>query len=422
MPIRLPKEPKDHDYEDFVASCVLSLGYFVESNLTLKEEGTEVAELDLVATPIVNPVDDVTLIDAKSGKTGFPDLFKISGIKGYLDIPSACIVRSTTPDEAKIATFDRVAQRTGVRVAIICPSGDFEFSDVVAPAIDLNDELRSAFCGAAWFGRIARRLAFRKLLDHCKAHQTEAVMAAKQYRWAIEDSFFAKRPIDRAKRLYAAYKESPNISGCLVNDLAGEDDKRQKKEWTKIRDTEERGALQRALMMEHSARIRIIKNALLHIRIKEQGGDTRTLDWSELVMPKSFLTGLKALHDRDYADRIPYLFQIFIEVFGGFYSLCDDRDLAALEQYTGIPKDDIPAALRLFNDFFPISNGWFVDAKNKIRMMKMTPAIARGTGAFLRRQLHGDKLNYDDIYPEMGWLVSKWHNALYRFLEPELKT
>ncbi len=59
-------------------------------------------------------------------------------------------------------------------------------------------------------------------------------------------------------------------------------------------------------------------------------------------------------------------------------------------------------------------------AKDELRRMKMVPAVFRGTGAFVRKNLH-DTANYSDLYPQMGWLIGKWHNALYGTLEPDLK-
>jgi hypothetical protein len=170
-----------------------------------------------------------------------------------------------------------------------------------------------------------------------------------------------------------------------------------------------------------------VKNALLHVLDKEAKpppkADPKKIDWSafaDWMMPESFKTGLAALKNHPHRARIPHLFQVFIEVFGGFYRLGDDSDLNHLSICTGIPKDDVVPCLELFDGFFPISKGWFLTVKDELRLMKMVPAVFRGTGAFLRGNLHGED-NYSKLYPKMGWLVSKWHNALYCILEPHLK-
>ena len=71
MTVRLPKDPKDDQYEDLITACILGLGYFVESNLHLREESTEVLELDVVATPVDDPRTGTVLLEAKSGSSRY---------------------------------------------------------------------------------------------------------------------------------------------------------------------------------------------------------------------------------------------------------------------------------------------------------------------------------------------------------------
>lgn len=67
---------------------------------------------------------------------------------------------------------------------------------------------------------------------------------------------------------------------------------------------------------------------------------------------------------------------------------------------------------------FPVGKGWFFEARG-LRQMKMVPAVYRGTGALLRQGLFDEK-NYEKLHPDMGWLLERWHNALYHILEPRL--
>lgn len=56
---------------------------------------------------------------------------------------------------------------------------------------------------------------------------------------------------------------------------------------------------------------------------------------------------------------------------------------------------------------------------NGMLILKMVPGFLRGGGAFLRMKL----FNFDDYnkrYPEIGWLLGKWHNATYYTIKPEL--
>src|SRR4051794_29750037 len=73
------------ELEDYVAGLLQAAGYFVEKNV--RERGfTDVLELDAVATSYDEPVPTVFLAEAKGGRWGFPDLFKIAGWMQYLRI------------------------------------------------------------------------------------------------------------------------------------------------------------------------------------------------------------------------------------------------------------------------------------------------------------------------------------------------
>lgn len=430
--ISLPKKPKGDDYEDLVGAYLIALGYFIETNLHLREGTVEILELDIIATPATNPLTDALLLDAKSGKSGFADIFKMFGWMKYLGIGKGCVVRTEPPEADKRDAMEAVKKATNVHVATLdLASSAFDLACLDGSALPMPDEIRSKMLSAAWYGRIGQRKCLRAFIDFTKSlgDGVPEVKAATDYRWAIEQAFLAPEPIKRATRLYAAYSASPQVTGALVKHLAGGDAEKEKAEWEKVRDLPERTSLQYSLMMENAARLGIVKNALLHVL----DGETKptpspvkgpkVIDWSAFetwMMPGSFKTGLAALKDHPHRTKIPHLFQVFIEVFGGFYRLNDDADLNNLSACTGIPKADVVPCLELFNSFFPIPKGWFVTEKGELCMMKMVPAIFRGTGAFLRSNLH-DEQNYSKLYPEMGWLVSKWHNALYHVLEPHLK-
>jgi len=79
LPITLPDKPLESDYEDLLAATLLALGYFCERSLHLREESTEVLELDVLATPSRDEEAGRIVFEAKSGKTGLGDLFKIFG-------------------------------------------------------------------------------------------------------------------------------------------------------------------------------------------------------------------------------------------------------------------------------------------------------------------------------------------------------
>jgi hypothetical protein len=88
----------------------------------------------------------------------------------------------------------------------------------------------------------------------------------------------------------------------------------------------------------------------------------------------------------------------------------------------GIPEAEVDTVLGFAGAFFPIgSSGWFYGIKDRIRAMKIIPGFLRGTGAFLRHHVHGLS-EYGEHYPDLAWLMAKWHNSLYFVVEDELAT
>lgn len=71
MTISLPQKPNGNQYEDLIAATLRVLGYFVEANLVLREDGREVLELDVVATPTGMSGAKRHLYEAKQSDVGF---------------------------------------------------------------------------------------------------------------------------------------------------------------------------------------------------------------------------------------------------------------------------------------------------------------------------------------------------------------
>jgi len=201
MAIRLPADPKEDDYEDLVAACLIGLGYFIETNLHLRAGTTEVLELDMVATPVGDSLEGTVLLDAKSGKSGFADIFKVSGWMHYLGIKSSCVVRSQPPEAHKAEALEAVCKATGVAVTTLNME-KFDPDALLGPSVSIPHGTREALTAAAWWGWIGQRKCLSAFQSFCKSKAgSDAVEAAKAYRWAIEQSFFAATAIRRAGRL-----------------------------------------------------------------------------------------------------------------------------------------------------------------------------------------------------------------------------
>lgn len=89
--VELPKIPKDEFYEDWVAATLCASGYYVDRRISLTDP-TNILELDVVTSKFENDKVSKTIVEIKSGKWGFPDLFKVRGWLDYLSFDKGAFV------------------------------------------------------------------------------------------------------------------------------------------------------------------------------------------------------------------------------------------------------------------------------------------------------------------------------------------
>ena len=110
-----------HELEDYVAALLQAAGYFVETDI-IEKDFTEILQLDAVATSYDTPEPTVCLAEAKGGKWGFPDLFKLLGWMTYLRAKHAgFFVSKAVDDKDPAAVSEKVAPH---RISLV-PFGDF---------------------------------------------------------------------------------------------------------------------------------------------------------------------------------------------------------------------------------------------------------------------------------------------------------
>lgn len=427
MAIRLPRNPTEHDYEDFVAAWLQVLGYFVETRLLLRSGSTEILELDVVASPAGGTPDDRLLVDAKGGKTGFSDLFKIYGWRKYLGIPRGAIIHSKRVDPTRARALEAVTEKTTVH-SIYLTTDNITPRDPVFQVSGATPEQARHLLACTWYKQIAIRELCANFAHRRKSLPDDALLAAaSEYERQVEASFFNESPLGRIHTLYTGYQNHPRLTGQFVEATSTTKSIDQKNLWGAVHDTHEYGWIQYVELIELRARINIVKSALdyalttdYHPGARVRGGSLGGLDWEDLsfiMTPDSFQAGLDALLGTEHAIRIPYLLQSFVEVFGGFYREESD-DLVLLSSLTGIPSADIPKALGVLDAFFPMAEGWFYDTRD-LRLVKMLPGFLRGVGCFLRHDLYSLS-DYSEYSAGTYWLLNKWHNALYETLESRL--
>lgn len=458
MTIRLPVDPTDKDYEDLVAACLTAFGYFVEANMVLRSGGIEVLEFDAVATPAGENFNSPTLIEAKSGgDVGFPEIFRLSGWMTYTGIERSCLVHRKNLRGAVAGVLREAGDTLGVglRHLSLSPTRaaddadkdeeegeeeeeeeeeeedeeDEESFPVLPSVFDVPRHVRDSVLPSNWYARIAERVSLGEFQRQCRKNAVEPeYRQAREYLKEVQEAFFSDTPIGRARRLYTAYMGHPNVCGNLIDHVAQEVGEDRTRFGYKLWDTHEQPGLQFLMLLQHKARFSIIKNALHHVEARHPrrfgaAGGLGRFDWDslfEMSMPDGFKKGMDILENHPHRTRIPYLLQIFLEVFGGFLHPDHDEDLELLACASGVPSSEVVGALSILDTFFPYDGGWFLNQKGGIRILKLVPGIVRGAGSFMRRIVMSGA-DYEEKYPSTGWLLWKWHRALYKAVYKQLK-
>lgn len=427
MPITLPKSPDGDQYEDYVAACLRALGYFTETRLVLRDKHKEVLELDIVATPAGGGEDDRELFEAKRDGISFPNVFKLFGQRTYLGISKASLVSLKTVEASQLPVYASRAKEMGVSICHVPP--EVHGALALAPAHnELTDAERAAVVATAWYQHTAKRLALAAF-NRKSADKAAPVVCAKikEYLFGVYAGFFQQTPLGRAEVLYSAWMASPKLAGEAVATVAGETASSEKASWNKVNDSDDHLWVQMIMHLEATARLRIVKNALDDFLVRGVAPPPTTvlkvgslsLNVPLHALPASFVKGLNSLREHRHATRLPYLFQVFAELLGGVLAFNDPEELSFVERLTGVPGVEVRSAIELVDAFFASGGSSMLYVqKNELLCLKMTPGYVRGGGSFLRQALF-DFNEYSDRY-SMGWLMSRWHNALYRVLEPEL--
>lgn len=428
MTIQLPKDPKDHDYEDQIAAKLLASGYYLETRLILKKGSEEVLEFDAIATP-TNDYKNRRIVEVKSGAWGMSDLFKLYGQTMYTNHEAAWLIHKKVASTTKKAAIQDLSERIPVSTIHINLADQPTKTECeeIPEAIAMNGKLRNLVFVVAWWSRSGDRVAQGRFKAWTKSDtsEAEAIEKARIYCGQLEESLFKSSPLARADAIYDAYKKAPQLTSSLINHVVSTSGQTLQKVRDSVMNTAERPYLQYIMALEHKARIAIIKNAYDSI-LGEKSETHNLLPWSgktwdslyKKFLPPSFQEGMKCLDAHPKAQHAAFFLQVFIEVFGGFYYPHDNDELKNIAAATGIEPAEIPEMIEILDSFFPIQYGWIHKVDGDIHFIKGVPAYIRGAGCFARENLYGK--DWMQRYAVSYW-TTQWHNALYELLQPSLK-
>ncbi len=427
MTISLPTNPDGEQFEDLIVSSLLIMGNFVESNMVLSQDGKEILELDVVASPIGRDENARVLYEVKKEGFNFSNVFKLYGQMTHLGIHNGCLVSMRGASENHLPIYESKGKELGINMcAFIVDDNGLNLNVLCEEQNCVNIKYKEKFAYSIWYLNIARRVSLAKLRHQCRNNKNvEAFNNAKSYLFATRSSFFEKTAIGRAESLYRSYLDHPKLSEALVKYWAVQKSEKEDSIWEKARDTHESLDIQCVMDLESLARFSILKNAFDDFSIRGEApppsSEFTVGEYSFEIpkhdLPPSYFEGLERINKHPHGPKTPYLFQVFYFAFGGFIYFKDAGELELLSLITSIPIDNILECLHFFDIFF---GNFFWTNRYDMMLMKGVPAITRGAGCFFRKGAFGLD-NYADKYGESAWLLSKWHNATYHALEPILK-
>jgi hypothetical protein len=433
--VHLPESPKEKEFEELVAAFFQATGYFVERNV-IEREVEEILELDIISTnyDISPPLS--MLIEAKSGKWGFSDLFKLYGWMNYLNIGNGILISNETKES--LTFMGEKAKAINITLAVV--ESPEEYEEFLSSLIDISSVQRMDI--QTWrFAYWIERNLLKRLKQYKRTMKGKYCFSKlEKYYFQINSGiFFQENIVDRLHAIYSTYKECPHITAKCSNERKGANfiDEYDTIPSDIYRETYwrcEYNEIQISLFVEHRARLAILKSAIDYKLFRDAGESLKTERIINILghrydlfdaLPVSFRTGLEELSAHEYFYRYPIFWQWFLWAFGGFILLdYEEEEYRALSEKTGIPIEQIPKALDAFQILFPIPGGWFIDLSpvSRIRMLKLAPVPFMGLGSNYRRFLHTESLKYKDLKLTGEHTMTdlqKWVHLTYRVLREE---
>lgn len=419
--IKLPDIPKDYLYEDYIAAYLQASGIYIERSLIHKEID-EIMELDIVASDIHNDTVEKCLIEIKSGKWGYPDLFKVKGWMSFLGIQYGAFVAQKTDRNMEYCI--QIAKE--MNITFIDNSDLHATSQALFPLIHKEPEYNVV----NWI-RYAYALerAMLKRIKELKTSRPEII----SYRYldnffqAVNSrSFFRSDPLQRIHRLFQSYLTYKNLSAKMAKELETGiyDENCNSIPISSFRRTlldAENNAIHISLYVEHLARLTILKSCIDYLIV--QKSKDHKINFAEhiqlMLLPRTIKKGLEEISSEPYFHRYPVLWQIFTYVLGGI--ILEDYkedDYKILGDLSGIPIEHIDNAFEAFNKLFPKENGWFQKYKtSNIKRHRLFPIPFHGIGVNYRRCEYTKEHTFDKLDKITGLKtmadVIKWNGLAF---------
>ncbi|WIY01254.1 restriction endonuclease [Amycolatopsis mongoliensis] len=415
------------DLEDYVAALFHASGYYVEKSL-VERDPDDVLELDIVATRYTEKHPDSIIVEAKGGKWGYTDIFKVVGWMRYLHQARGAffVVRDQSKDVGRVKLR---SSRMGVSFVHL---DDFARASQIFEEAELGSPSSSAVVNLWRFSSMVERKLVKNIHSDIKV-RPEAIGPTEilRYHRLVNDGiFFTETHVETLEMLYGAYKDHPKLTLAAAQELQNGtyDPNPALEQNALIREALIQGnhnILQSSLYAEHRARLAILR-AAVNLCCTYPGGYESSLEsgsdeWNAYwLLPQTFREALTWLSAQRNFHLYALFWQQFLWGWGGFYLRhIQETEFEWMSKYSGLPSADIPSALETFDRFFPMGKSSWITESNytDIVQVKLMPMAFQGIGAHQRRQ------EYDDAKLEkiggIGYTVTnmkRWINLTVDFL------
>lgn len=431
-PIELESNPIEYDYEDYICAFFQSGGLYVERSI-IHREAEEILELDIITTDFLPQSTVRKLVEIKSGKWGFNEIFKVKGWLVYLDINDGIFI--VKKQRNSFGYFEKKSK--DLSITLIDNSDLTKTNDCLEEF--LHQKADEKEIETLRFSYLLERKLLKKIKDIKKQNpKNQGYQNLDDYFFKVNSgSFFSNNPIKRIKQLFEVYLKYKNLTAKICYELekgvySDDIEELSRSGFSKLFYKAENSPLQISLYIEHIARVTILKSCTEHLikNHKESFGEENFIESIDyLSIPGTIKKGLDELVKEPYFHRYPVFWQFFTYVMGGFI-LTDlrEKEYKYISENTGIPVEYIPDAFESYNKLFPKKSGWMYNLpKSNIEWHRFFSIPFCGIGANHRRFLHLSHLEEkEQTYDNLKELIngdktmsdlSKWNNLGYEILK-----
>lgn len=429
--IHLESNPIEQDYEDYICAYFQSGGLYVEKSI-IHRETEEILELDIIYTDFKANETIRKLVEIKSGKWGFNEIFKVKGWLVYLKMSNGLFI--VKRERQSFDYFKGKSSELGIE---LIDNSNLDETNVALQNY-LHQPAEEREIETLRFSYLLERKILKKIKNLKKEFpENQCYSKLDDYFFKINSgSFFSRNPVKRIKQIFETFIKYKNITAKLCYELGeGEysDDVDELSDscFSSLFYDVENTPLQIALYIEHIARVTILKACAEHL-LRNHKGTFGTAQLEEsieyLELPNTIKRGLAEIVNEPFFHRYPVFWQFFTYVMGGFV-LTDlrEQEYSYISENTGIPVEEIPNAFDSFNKLFPKDNGWMFSIPNSnIEWHRFFPLAFSGIGANHRR-IHYLKDNEKEnrTFFELDGLLGgaktssdliKWNNLAHSIL------